>query len=279
MLCPHSGDASAPAESVAPSSELGAAVRSVPQLIAAMGPGGDLTRFGRVVRAMGAQSSQTLILRLQTTPDPLLLWALHLELDKRNIPPCLRWPANDATQQAEFITLLADLLWFAKRNAAHQPMFKGWRGVFSNLPASAGWHAAAHRQYQFVAARYSLSHWCSKGLGLTDAQRRDLMALQTTAMRADRHQLRGAAFQSIIECLQLHALDRPDKAGIFTADRVATRRAMMWRAYVLAGHSQTRAARYWELITGERLSRQAVTKQLAMVADILRNERRRRPSA
>lgn len=255
------------------------AVVSVPDLIAAKVRSSDLQAFGRVARSIGLQSSQTLIVRLKTTPDPLTLWALHHELDVRGVPPCLRWPGNDETEQAAFITLLADLLWFTKRHPAHQPRFKGWRGLFTNLPASPGWHATAHRQYLFVLRRYGLSHWCAKGLGLDEAHRQDLKVMQTSAMRASRQQLRPASFEAIVASLLSHAQAHPDKAGKFSPGMVATRRAALWRVYVLSDFSPTRAAQYWMLLTGEKLSRQAVAKQIEIVEEVRRAERRNRVNA
>ena len=259
---------------------LSAAVVSVPRLINAKKHGGaDLRQFGRARAAIVAQPTQTLIVRLHTTAEPLTLWMLHLELDKRDVPPCLRWPANDDTPQAEFITLLADLLWLTKRHPGHKAVFRGWRGAFSHTPATAEWHKAIHRQYLFVASRYSVAHHCAKGLGLSDAQRHDLMVMQTNGMRADRQYLHGVRFQALVECLHSHAVERPDKAGKVAPAAVATRRAMIWRTYLLAGRSQTRAAAYWSLIAGEQVSRQAIAKQVATVADVLRVERRQRPGA
>ena len=132
---------------------MSAVVVSVPSLINAKSHSCDLQRFGRVVSSIGAQTTQTLIVRLQTTADALTLWVLHLELDKRDIPPCLRWPANGDTPQTEFITLLADLLWVTKRHPGHKTLFRGWRGAFSHTPAMAEWHKTIHRQYLFVASR------------------------------------------------------------------------------------------------------------------------------
>ena len=232
-------------------------VLSVTDLIRAKNCSGDLRHFRNAVASMREQPVRILILAIETTSDALMLWALHLELDKRGVPPCLRWPANDATPQGKFITLLADLLWFCRRHPGHRARFRGWRDLLSHPPASARWHQCAHRQFLFIAARRSVSHWCATGLDLSDQFRQDLMALQTNAMRAARRPLESRQFIALWERLESHARERPDKSGQVTAVQVATRRAQIWRTYVLAGRSPARAVEFWRLISGEELTRGA----------------------
>ena len=129
-------------------------VQPIPRLIANKKLSDDLIRFKDTVRALSATDTLTLIVRLATTADPLVLWAIHCNLDKREIAPALRWPANNEGPQFEFINYAADLLWFSKRNPNHQPAYRGWRGVFTNSPASQGWHATVYRQYIYLYSRY-----------------------------------------------------------------------------------------------------------------------------
>ena len=234
-----------------------------------------LQRFHDGVRALPTTSTQTLVLRLSITSDPLMLWAQHLELDRRGIPPCLRWPANESTLQHEFITWLADVLWFAKRNPAHVPRFRGWKGLFANPPTSAAWHAAATRQFLFVSSRYSVAHWCANGMGLSESQRGDLMTMPTRAMAAERRQLARAPFATIHERLLSHAMRRPDRSGRRTPDEVATRRAHLLRAFTLSGRSAATTATNWRLLTGETMTRQAVAKQVTAALDVLDGDRAR----
>jgi len=228
-----------------------------------------LQRFRDGVRALSTTSTQTLVLRLATTSDPLMLWAQHLELDRRGIPPCLRWPANESTIQHEFITWLADVLWFTKRNPAHVPRFRGWKGLFTSLPTSAAWHAAATRQFMFVSSRYSVAYWCATGMGLSDGQRRDLMTLPTKAMEAERRKFAAAPFAVIQERLLSHAMQHPDRSGARTPDAVAARRARLLRTFLLSGRSASATAKNWHLLTGEALTRQAVAKQVGAALDVL----------
>jgi hypothetical protein len=249
-------------------------LHSVASLTAEKGTGADLARFKRAVIGMPDQDTQTLILRLETQTDPLILWELHQELDRRDIPPAQRWPANQDTPQAAFITLLADLLWITRRHPCHTPDYRGWRGLFSHPPGSPGWHATAYRQYLFVSTRYSVSHWCSKGLALTDLQRLGLMVLQTRAMQADRRQLDSDKFSEFRADLLAHAIQNLDKAGKHTPEAIAERRARLWRIFVLSGRNQTTTAKNWHLLTGEALTRQAIAKQLAIVDQVKRERAR-----
>jgi hypothetical protein len=251
------------------------AVQSVPELLAAAKECEESkARLTRIVKGFSGRTTMELIGSVGVTADPLVLWALHLELDRRNIPPCMRWPANESTAQAEFITLLADLLWFCKRHPGHRARFKGWQGLVNVMPASRTWHGVALRQFRFVVARYSVAHWCAKGLALTEAQRQPLMVLQTNTMRADRRLLHPARFNRAHQALLSAALARPDKAGVRTAEQVANRRAYLWRTYILAGRSATRAVTFWRLLSGEELARQALEKQIAKVNDLRRELRR-----
>ncbi|MDM0049292.1 hypothetical protein [Variovorax sp. J22R115] len=232
-----------------------------------------LQRFRDGVRVLPSASTQTLVLRLATTSDPLMLWAQHLELDRRGVPPCQRWPANEITPQHEFITWLADMLWFAKRNPAHTPRFRGWKGLFDNPPTSAKWHATAMRQFLHVSSRYSVAYWCANGMGLTEPQRMDLMTTPTKAMVAERRQLAPAPFAAMRERLLSHAMQHPDRSGARTPDAVAARRARLLRAFILSGRSAATTAANWRLLTGETMTRQAVAKQVAAALEVLDGDR------
>jgi hypothetical protein len=250
-------------------------VHSIARLTAEKGSGADLARFNRAVAGMLTQDTQTLILRIATTADPLVLWELHQELDRRGIPPAQRWPANqEDTPQAEFITLMADLLWTTKRNPGHTPAYRGWRGLFSHSSGSPDWCATAYRQYLFVSARYSVSHWCARGLALTEPQRLELMVLQTSPMQTDRRQLASDKFAEFRAKLLAHAMQHQDRSGKHTPEAIAERRARLWRTFVLSGRNQTTTVKNWHLLTGEALTRQAIAKQLVIVDQVRREQAR-----
>ena len=194
-----------------------------------------------------------------------MLWALHCELDKRDVSPCVRWPANTDTPQAEFITFLADLLWFCKRHPEHRAHFKGWRTLLKQAPASPGWHAAAHHRYLFVLPRYSLAHYCAKGMGLSDVDRDDLMSLPTNTMVADRRQLQQEKFEATRHRLLSFGAAHPDRSGLRAFDVTAQRRASLWRVYVLSRKRQAATVKNWALLSGETITRQSLARQLAII--------------
>jgi hypothetical protein len=246
------------------------AVHSVPRLVADKRDYGDPEAFRRAVKAMRETDTRTLVVRIATTGDPLLLWAIHIVLDGRGVAPALRWPANDASPQGEYLTWLADMFWFAKRNHGHKPSYRGWQGLFTHPTASLKWHATAYRQYLFVAARYSIAHWCSKGIGLTEPQRSQLLTLPTNAMQSDRRQLCPERFEALQDRIASYAMQHPDRSRRHSPHAVANRRALLWRVFVLSARNHTATAMNWQLLTGESLSRQAVSKQIAMVAEMAR---------
>lgn len=244
-------------------------VSSIARLTAQKSASGDLERFNGKVLALPTTTTQNLILRIETTADPLVLWALHGELDTRNVPPCVRWPANTSTPQAEFITWLADLLWFAKRNPDHQPKYKGWQRLFKDTPNSPGWLERAYWLYDYTARR-SVAHITSKGLALSDAQRQDLMTLPTAAMVKARRELYPDRAASVQRALMSHALAHPDKWSKYAPETAAHRRAGLWRVHILTGHHATATAQTWQLLTGTPTTRQAISKQLAITDEVLR---------
>lgn len=223
---------------------------------------------GSIVRLSEAQTT-ALIRRLATTLEPLMLWALHIELDRRNICPCLRWPARDDTSQHHFITWLADMFWFTKRHPSHEPRFRGWKNLMANRPGSATWHAIAARQFFYANTKYSLAHWSANGLGLSDEQRQELMTLPTTAIGAARRTLRRDEASARHDAFLTHALTHPDRSGRYSAEAVANRRDDLYRTWVLSGKSPTLTATNWAALTGKRISRQAVSTQISLMIEIL----------
>lgn len=246
------------------------AVLSIPQLTAQKATCGDLEHFKARVLALREQDSRTLIARIATTSDGLMLWSIHLTLDKRGIAPALRWPANTDSPQNEFIAFAADLHWFTKRNPGHKTGFRSWASLLRHPPASPAWHIVAHRLYLFVAARHSLAHWCSRGLALSEQQRLELMMLPTNAMQAERRPLQPERLEELRAQLLTHAMVNRDKSGAHQPHEVANRRAAIWRTHLLSGKCQATTARNWQLLTGHPLTRQALAKQIAIAEDVAR---------
>lgn len=255
---------------------LSSSIVSVPGLLTQPTSPDQRTSRRHAIKSIPAANGTTLVTRIATTDDPLVLWALHLHLDKRDVPPCIRWPANLQTPQAEFITFLADMLWLSKRLPAnHRAKFRGWRDLLAQEPASPAWHEHALRQFLFIAKRGSLAHWCATGLSLSDDQRTDLMMMPTAPMRAARTGLRPAALADLERILTDWAYEHPDRSGTCSPREVARRRLLVWRLWVLSDRSPVLTAKRWSLLTGEWLTRQRIGTLIAKVSEHAGSPRRR----
>ncbi len=245
-------------------------VHSVARLVELKRKAGALDDWKRRVSTFPSTDTQQLILRVCTTSDPLTLWAIHAALDKRDIPPCLRWPANRSDAQMEFVTWAADLLWLTKRNPQHCTKFRSWRRLFTLPPGSAAWLEVAYRVFKAMYVRQNLSSYTTRGLALDDAQRQPLMTLPTSRMFAARQELQPAAFEQTRAHLLTTAMENPDKAGVHTPAEVAERRARIWRVHILCGRQPAATARGWVSLTGETVSRQAIARLIDMTEAVLK---------
>jgi hypothetical protein len=189
-----------------------------------------------------------------------MLWTLHLELDRREVPPCLRWPKRDDTPQMLFITWLADALWLAKRKPGHVPFYSRWRWFFKHRPAGEQWHKTALWVYR---SGHGVGHYHSRGLGLDDTDKQSLMTMVSNRMRGDREILKR--LPELRDQIWLAATSTPDRSGRVTARDTADRRTELLRLFLLAGRNLTLAVHYLNLLTGEVLSRQTLTRQIERV--------------
>lgn len=246
-------------------------VDSIGRLIAEKAASGERARFAKMVVALRTTRTDRLILRIATTPDPLLLWALHGTLDKRGVAPCLRWPKNNSTPQTEFVTWLADVQWFTRRNPAHRAKFQGWQRLFIEAPDSAAWREKAYWIFVGMYDRQNLSSYGARGLGLDTTQRQPLMMFPTAAMVTARLELRLADFEQTRERLYSYSMAHPDKSGERTPEAIAGRREGLWRVFILSGKSITATAENWRLTTDEPLTRQAALKQVNAIKAILKS--------
>lgn len=245
-------------------------VHSVARLVELKRKAGALDDWKRRVSTFPGMDTQTLILRVSTTSDPLTAWAIHAALDKRDIPPCLRWPANRSNAQMEFVTWAADLLWLTKRNPQHPTLFKSWRRLFTLPPGSGAWLETAFRIYTAFAVRQNLSAYSARALGLDDAHRQQLMMMPTSRMFAARQELQPAAFEQTRVHLLTSAMRHPDRAGVHKPAEVAERRARIWRTHVLCGRQPAATARGWVALTGESISRQVIARQIDTIEAVLK---------
>ena len=242
-------------------------IKSIPRLIADLADARSRAIFSDAVKAMWQQDMRTLIARIQTTENPLMLWAIHVHLDTRQIPPRLRWPACDGDEQYQFFTWLPDVLWIAKRNPDHKAGFKSWQGAFKHAPATRKLHLSLHARYLYTTRKPRSANYYALGLALSETQRKELMTFQTNKMRAITRRLNDIA--SVREKLLTHAVAHPDKAGLHSPADIARRRSELWKIYQLTGENQTETVHYYREITGQRITRQTLAKQLILINKVL----------
>jgi len=203
----------------------------------------------------------TLITRIESTSDPLVLWAVHLELDKRDIAPIFRYPKNTSTSQKAYLTWLADILWYVRRNTQHKPGYREWQVLFR--PISDAWHESAIRVFGFAHQRGYGATYYTKGLALSDADRRELMTIKSTRQIARMRVLRQSS--EMHAALTQYAAANANRSGGRQPADISKRRYLIWRAYVLADRSETVAARLYSQIYGDEITRQSLGKQIAAV--------------
>lgn len=246
-------------------------VHSIARLIAEKNASRDLDRFKMGVLALKTTDTQTLILKIATCSDPLMLWAIHATLDGRGIAPALRWPANTSTEQMKFIGWLADLRWFAKRNPDHRPKFRGWVRLLTETPGSPAWLEMTYWIFTAMYGRQNVTSRTARGLALTHDQRQHLMMLPTSRMVTARLELQPTAFAETRQRLLSHAVESPDKSGTRTPEAIANRRAGLWRTHLLSEGGPTTTAENWRLLTGETVSRQAISRHLEAIKTALKS--------
>jgi len=230
-----------------------------------------LSRFKSRVLALVNNSTQTLILRIATATDPQMLWEIHLELDKRDIQPCLRWPANRDNEQMTLVTFMADMFWFTKRNQSHTAAFKGWQPLLKMTPSSEAWMTKAYWVFRSMN-KGNLSRAMQRPLALTKTQCQQLMLSPTAAMYRKRQQLEPARFEDLRQTLCSAAQANRYKPKGQNIGKVADDRLTVWRVFLLSGDSPTVAAKNWILLTGEPITRQAITKQIAAIKTTLKKQ-------
>lgn len=248
-------------------------LRSIPRLAAEKATSTDSSRFKRLFDALATQDAQTLILRIETATDPLLLWEIHRELDRRDIEPCLRWPSNTSNAQMRHVIVMADLLWFATRHPDHEPAFKNWQRLFKLTPGTDQWLDKAFFLYLNLP-QDNLSRIATKALALSPAHRQELMSFPTATMaNRQRPQLEPDRFAEIQAAIHKAARANKYKSKTCKTDALVYRRARLWRVFVLLDSSPEATAKAWSRLTGEALSRQTVSKQIAIVKTALKKPR------
>ena len=97
------------------------------------------------------------------------------------------------------------------------------------------------------------------------------MTLPTKAMVVERRLLRPDQLRIVSDELLAHAKAHRDRAGTVSPEVTAARREALWQVYILSGRNRAATAMRWTLLTGQVISRQAVSKQINIVEDVLDN--------
>jgi len=238
-------------------------IETAAALIAAARAAGRAGYYKVAIVGLRGEPTPAILGRGSRTTDPLMLWILHVEMQRRGVPPCLRWQAPEDTRQQMFITFIADVLWLARGHPDHVTDHERWRKLFGYPTASEKWQRLA--RWLFVSGRCAQAgtHYYSKGLGLSDSQRQPLMMLLSNKMRGDRRLLN--ALPTYREALHRHALMHRDKSGKVAPSKIAERRAELLRLFILAGRRPTLAADFHLRLWGIRISRQALTRQITTI--------------
>lgn len=243
----------------------GADLRTVPELPA-------LPYQAEALASLPGQSIKHLLLSVNTTQKPAVLWALHVALDAAGIPPCLRPEQRIHTEQATFITTLADLLWIAKRHPTHRPQLQSMRNVVQGVPDSLQWHRACLWAYQHCRGEPG---WLAKRLALNDEQRRETLTLATKAQQAPRRALEKRQ-EDMRDELVSYALDHPDRAANRTPEQLADHRMKMVRPFIMLGRNSASTLAHLRDVegiagpTGNGIDRRTLRAHLERVATICR---------
>lgn len=231
-------------------------------------PGGAL-RLQDWVTAIRAQSISDLLIDVKSATNPTRLWLLHVSLDARDVPPCLR-PAREDSHQMLYLTWLADILWFAKRLRGHKVKARRHRALFqcATPVQNKDWHDAAIFAFNngrtangFIAQKLDL-------LGLSDQIREQGLVFRTPKMIGQRKVL--AALPEYRERMVANSLYRPDRSGCHTPEAIADRRIKMLRCFVLAGKNATIGNRYFQMTTGEVMTRQTFRRHIDAAYDAVK---------
>lgn len=220
--------------------------------------------LGHAVGSITGQETSLLLLRLQTVQHPLVAWVLHMHLDARGVPPCLRPWVPEWSRQSAFIATLADLMWLVTRHPDHKPQYGRMAGVFRYPVRDERWHRAALWAYRQCRGK---THLLAVRLGLTDAMRCHTLTMPTSTQAGDRRRLRDGLV-SLKDAIHEHGLRHPDKSGRTIPQAVADRRALLVSTFVLLGRNQTATIACLRLIADVSISRQTLVRQLQTAGEI-----------
>lgn len=237
---------------------------SVPELLARK-RGPELERFDVRVAALAGRDTMDLRASVETCADPAMLWALHMELMGRGIPPILRGPRPwHLGAQGRLVELAADLAWLSVTEPGHAARHGLARAILRTPWGSSGWWALVLRQF----GRSGNVRGLVLALGLAEPQRLHLRTLRTAAGARLFERLHGEGFGLLVGELETALRQCPDKSGRTDPRATAIRRAQLWRVHRLLGAGAAETARTWATLSGEVLTRQGAARQLDAVREV-----------
>lgn len=247
------------------SPDLGGRICTIPELKNAARDASASLCLRAALANIKVQDTATLRLRMPTTEEPLVAWALHVQLAKRGIPPVLRNVDRIyASRQLAFIATLADLHWLAAHYPEHQTAERRLRNVFTRDLLSEEWHKVA---LWCVRQKRHQMHRLAQALGLSDEQRAQTLTMPTKGQAADRRHLRERRERQR-QRLMTHVIRHPDRSGTYaTAQAHVDHYLDLIGVHVSLGRSATKTATYLTR-QGHPTSRQRVFNMLAKIEAI-----------
>lgn len=226
-------------------------------------------RLAALVQQVRKQTARELLARLPTASSPLRAWIIHNELTNRRIAPVLRGDVDYGEPQMDLVRFVADIKWL-QTTARVQPLAASWRRIWAYPVGDRRWHEGVFRIWRAAYLGNRVAHYIAQGLGLDTHQRQQLLTLPTQAQAKERQQLRGEALAQLRDKIYMHALSKPDKSGKRSPEQVTEMRIQLWAVHVKCGRSPSVTAAALTTIRGERITRQAVSKQLEIIESVPR---------
>lgn len=227
--------------------------------------GQELERFNLRVAALAGRDTMDLRASVGTCADPAMLWALHMEMMRRGIPPILRGPRPwHLGTQGRLVEFSADLEWLAVTDPGHRARHGLARGILKTKRGSDDWWRLVLRQF----GRSGEVRGLVLALGVTEPQRLYLRTVQTAPRARLFERLHGDGFGQLVGAIEDAVRAAPDRSGRTDPRVTATRRAQLWRVHRLLGEGPAGTASVWTALSGEEMSRQQAAKQLAAVEGV-----------
>lgn len=237
--------------------------------------GPDANAFRSWVGSLRLLSTAKLLDELGRATDPLAVWCVHVALNARAVPPVVRPEPAEGGPQFDFIAFAADVEWLRLTWPEHKPKFAGWLKNWWRRWNDETWQTTVYSMWLRPYKMGQMAYLHGKGLALSEAQRQHLVTVPTASMAADRRKFMEKPFRELGVKLRTYTREHPDRSGKHDPVAIAKRRASLFRYHVLLGRSPVETQSVWHAVSGEAITRQAISKQIANVEDALRWWRRK----